>query len=77
METTSEAIMVSVLPKSVIMKETPGANMAEASGLMKVMVDSSAMTQILRLSSQFRGSSGSSMPSQPTMFWERFCSGCE
>jgi hypothetical protein len=46
---------------------TPGANIEDASGLMKVMEQRSPRRSHLRCWGKFRGMAGSSCPSQPMM----------
>lgn len=53
------------------MNETPGANIDEARGEMKVMLPRREMSNHLRFSEKFKGISGSSCPSQPTISFSR------
>jgi len=48
------------------MNETPGANIEDASGLMRVMEEMSPRRSHLRRLGKLSGISGSSCPSQPT-----------
>lgn len=57
------------------MKETPGANMEEARGEMKVMAEMRKRSMNFLPSLKLSGMLGSSWPSQPTMPSSRFCTG--
>ena len=53
------------------MNETAGANIDDASGEMNVMLARSEMRNHFLLSGKFKGISGSSWDSQPTIPWSR------
>lgn len=74
-ETAKAAKISESLPKSMLMKPTPGANIEEASGEMKVMMEMRMRRENFFDCVKLSGMSGSSCPSQPTTLSSRFCCG--
>ena len=67
--------MVELLPNSLSMNGTAGANMDEASGEMNVIAETRPSRNHLRLAEKLRGIAGSCCPSHPTMPFSRSDSG--
>lgn len=74
-ETEKAANNSDLFPNSLLMKETPGANMEEASGETKVIAEMRKRSMNFLDCWKFSGMVGSSCPSHPTILSWRFCSG--
>lgn len=69
------ASIVEVFPNSLLMNPTPGANILEARGEMKVIAEMRKRRLNFFPCGKLSGMAGSSCPSQPTTLSARFCSG--
>lgn len=70
-DTDSADKIVEVLPKSLFINDTAGANMDEASGDINVILDNKPSKNHFRESGKFSGMAGSSCDSHPTILLSR------